>query len=204
VNPWTAVDVHFFRKGRTAAVADANELDALKALYEDRRRESQRLRDARASVTRQLGPLPISAAIVAGLITGFAPAGADLRSWALIAAGILSALLVLASIVYNNMRPYRELRSKYEKEIPLLRHPSQITGDLSRLGGKAQVAWHRAMIDLEERVYGSPRKKWWERRLPSRDVDSLQEGFDRERTGLIAVQALFAFVIVFLVLARVA
>ena len=44
--------------------------------------------------------------------------------------------------------------------------------------------------------------KWWQRRFPRR-IHSLQDGFDRERTGLVIVQVLFAFVILFLVLALV-
>jgi hypothetical protein len=48
-------------------------LAALQAAYDDLRRETDRLRDARGAFTRQLGPLPISAAVVAGLVTGFAP-----------------------------------------------------------------------------------------------------------------------------------
>jgi hypothetical protein len=58
------------------------------------------------------------------------------------------------------------------------------------------------MIRLEQEIYGQPRAKWSKHRLPGR-IASLQEGFERERSGLVLVQALFAVVIVLLILARV-
>jgi hypothetical protein len=49
---------------------ETREREALTLEYEYLRSENIRLRDGRGSLTRQLGPLPISAAIVAGLVTG--------------------------------------------------------------------------------------------------------------------------------------
>jgi hypothetical protein len=65
---------------------------ALKLEYEYLREESIRLREGRASLTRQLGPLPIGAAIVAGLVTGFT---SDVRGDPLF--GLLSVYSSLSS-----------------------------------------------------------------------------------------------------------
>src|ERR1700724_2034424 len=99
--------------GRAAATDD---LATLTAALEDIRRENQRLRDARGSVTKQLGPLPISAAAVAGLTAAFpgahpgSPAQRHLIYWAL---GVFG-LMVLLSMRYSALRPYRKLRDAEE------------------------------------------------------------------------------------------
>lgn len=169
------------------------------------RRENERLRDARASVTRQLGPLPISAAVVAGLVTGFDPEKALNECW-LIAAGILFIPLVGLSIWYGSIRPYRALRHEKEQQLPQERRPSTLVEKLLA-PSDARVKesdWYAATLELEKKIYGEPRTRFHQRRRPKRTVSSLTEAFERERTGLLIVQTLFAFVIVFLVLARVA
>jgi hypothetical protein len=193
-------------KKPTAAVDDG--LAVLKAAYEDIRRENERLRDARASVTRQLGPLPLSAAVVAGLVTGFAPPGkqAIQHTWMLWAAGGLFAVLVLLSILYSNLKPYRQLRSEKES-LNDCQRPTQIVdrvlhGACEASNTEVEAEWYRRMIRLERSVRGGSRSKWSEHRVPWR-TDSLVDGFDKERTGLVLVQGLFAAVVVFLILARV-
>jgi hypothetical protein len=183
-------------------------LAVLKAAYEDNRRENERLRDARASVTRQLGPLPLSAAVVAGLVTGFAPPGKQpiQHTWMLWAAGGLFAALVFLSILYSNLKPYRQLRSEKETSKDC-RGPTQIVdrvlnGPYEAFNTEVEAEWYTRMIWLERAVRGGSRSKWWEHRAPWR-TDSLVAGFDKERTGLVLVQGLFAAVIVFLILARV-
>lgn len=187
---------------RTPAFDDG--LGVLKAAYEDIRRENERLRDARASVTRQLGPLPLSAAVVAGLVTGFAPPGKQpiQHTWMLVAAGGLFAALVLLSILYSNLKPYRQLRAKKEES---LKRPDQIVDQLlnpphQAASPRIEAEWYSGMIRLEREVRGEPRSKW--HRFPW-GTQSLVDGFDKERTGLVLVQGLFAAVIVFLILARV-
>jgi hypothetical protein len=193
-------------KKATPGVDDG--LALLKAAYEDVRRENERLRDARASVTRQLGPLPLSAAVVAGLVTGFAPPGKhpNQPTWMLWAAGGLFAALVLLSILYSNLKPYRQLR--FEKEsLRDRQRPTQIVDRVldrpyAASNRDAEAEWYRRMIRLERAVRGESRSKWSEHRVPWR-TDSLVDGFDKERTGLILVQGLFAAVIVLLILGRV-
>ncbi len=193
-------------KKATPGVDDG--LALLKAAYEDVRRENERLRDARASVTRQLGPLPLSAAVVAGLVTGFAPPGKQpiQHTWMLWAAGGLFAALVLLSILYSNLKPYRQLR--FEKEsLRDRQRPTQIVDRVldrpyAASNRDAEAEWYRRMIRLERAVRGESRSKWSEHRVPWR-TDSLVDGFDKERTGLVLVQGLFAAVIVLLILGRV-
>jgi hypothetical protein len=194
--------------------ADDALVTTLKAAYEETRRESERLRDARASVTRQLGPLPISAGVVAGLVTGFAPSGQRVTDhvWILYVAGGLFALLVVLSIAYSNLKPYRQLRDEKlnawcPKNVDGLESPSGMIDRLTKRPQRmatqqASADWYRAMIRLEQEIYGQPRAKWSQNRFPGRIV-SLQEGFERERSGLILVQGLFAVVVVLLILARV-
>ena len=137
-----------------------DDLAALKAGYEELRRETERLRDARASLTRQLGPLPISAAVVAGLVTGFAPPNSEdviRHDWMLWVAGGLFGLLVLLSILYSNLRPYRELRRRTEaawKRGPL---PAELIDRLmdeseDRVPSRPSRTWYKAAIQLERTI----------------------------------------------------
>ena len=163
-------------------------VEALKLEYEYVRRENLRLRDGRASLTRQLGPLPISAAIVAGLVTGFtSKVPGNVLLWIALS---LFGVLVLISILYSTMKPYRVLRREKEAGFPRSTH--------------SPVLWYENAIALEEAIYGDPSDgKGLRVRLPTPNVKSLQEGYDRERTGLFIVQGLFALVIVLLILSRV-
>jgi hypothetical protein len=161
-------------------------IEALKLEYELVRGENIRLRDGRGKLTRQLGPLPISAAIVAGLVTGLAgEVDADAFLWAAL---IVFGALVIISILYSSMKPYRVLRSDKEVEDPDTQ--------------ESPARWYEHGIALEKAIYGEPAGgllAW----LPSFKVESLQEGYDRERWGLFIVQFLFAVVIILLILSRV-
>jgi len=158
-------------------------------------------------VTRQLGPLPISAAVVAGLVAAFDPGEID-HKWILWVALGLFGVLVLLSVLYGNMAPYRVLRLRGEEELPEHERPSELLNRILNSPPEprtnvTELVWYRAMLRLESEIYGKPRGRWPERLSPAR-VKTLQEGFERERTGLILVQSLFAVVIVLLVLSRVA
>jgi hypothetical protein len=123
------------------------------------------------------------------------------------AAGGLFAALVLLSILYSNLKPYRQLRSQKESLLKDCQRPTQIVGRVLHAPYQAsnvdsEAEWYRRMIRLECAVRGESRSKWWEHRVPWR-TDSLVDGFDKERTGLVLVQGLFAAVIVLLILARV-
>jgi len=165
--------------------------DALKLEYEYLRDENRRLRDSRASITRQLGPLPIGAAVVAGLVTGFT---ANLHNRLLLGIALgLFVLLVAVSVRYSSMKPYRVLRQEAEEERPTPPRPRS-----------SPEAWYDTAISLEEAIYGKPTEDTGLRRhLPKSNISGLQEGFDRERTGLFIVQGLFALVIVLLILSRI-
>src|SRR5215211_2718428 len=174
---------------------------ALKLEYEYIQSENRRLRDGRGQLTRQLGPLPLGAAIVAGLVTGFSADPAIRHDWLLGAAGMAFVLMVGLSIAYSSMKPYRKLREDAEQRW------DHDAADSTR-------EWYEKMIGLESQIYLAPRDierrlsvrlvKWtrWQRliqaggwfaqRTPSRSVADLQEGYDRERSGLFTVQFLFA------------
>jgi len=160
--------------------------NALKLEYEFLRGENIRLRDGRAALTRKLGPLPISAAIVAGLVTGLAgEVEADAFLWSAL---IVFGALVVVSILYSSMKPYRALRREAER---------------SPRSRESQEEWYDQAIELERTIYGKPAPRGPRGYLPSFNVQSLQDGYDRERRGLFIVQLLFAAVIVLLIVSRV-
>jgi hypothetical protein len=163
---------------------------------EDVRSENQRLRTARASVTSQLGPLPISAAIVAGLVSGFSATGnAHLNHTLLIVAFAPFTLMVLVSVLYAAIKPYRKLRDKAERQ----RRPA---------ASASPKQYYRDMIRIEEEVRGSSLDqhgnpvRTLKPVLPWR-AETLQEAFDAEWQGLFLTKALFVATIVLLLLARI-
>jgi hypothetical protein len=172
----------------TQDAAEVRDPEALRLEYEYVRSENLRLRDGRAAITRQLGPLPISAAIVAGLVTGFtSKAHENAFLWLAL---LVFVVLVLVSIKYAGMKPYRVLRNDKEERFPR--------------STQSKVKWYENAIALEKKIYGeSYERKGFQSRLPSADVANLQDGYDRERSGLFIVQALFAIVVVFLIISRV-
>ena len=177
----------------TALTAEASgngapdRVDALKLEYDYVREENIRLREGRAALTRKLGPLPISAAIVAGLVTGLAgKVDGDAYLWSAL---IVFGALVVISILYSSMRPYRVLRRDKEAESPR--------------STDSPAGWYEGAIALEKAIYGDPAGKGPLAYLPRFKVESLQEGYDRERRGLFFVQLLFALVIILLIVSRV-
>jgi hypothetical protein len=192
-----------------------DEGEALRLEYEYIRNENVRLRDGRASLTRQLGPLPISAAVVAGLVTGFTETVNE-NAFLWLALSVFG-VLVIVSILYSGMKPYRALRRETEK-----------TGGGEFVRSETCPAqWYKAAIALEKAIYGVPyekdtrdgedeRDEPHERarglhshlqklrsHLPKRHVRSLQEGYDRERSGLFIVQGLFGVVVILLIVSRI-
>jgi hypothetical protein len=182
-----------------------DELGALTLSYDDVRRERERLRDARAGLTRQLGPLPVSAGIAVSLVAAFSEDGVRGPLWIAFA---LFLLLILVSILYSSMRPYRQLRAAKEEgwraglrdRYPDVARTAQDQG-LQVEDLLSERDWYAAMLRLEREVYGDPRL---ENRpgLPTRELQDLQDGLDRERTGLFLVQLLFGLVIASLLLSR--
>src|SRR3954452_5944048 len=130
------------QKGGSVA-QETEKVKALRLTFEDLQRENERLRDARSDITKQLGPLPISAAIVAGLISGFTTTGKShldhtLTHWAL---GLFAAM-VIVSALSGVLQPYRRLRDKAERTGP--KPAEQTTAE----------AWYEEMIKLEVAVRG--------------------------------------------------
>jgi hypothetical protein len=166
-----------------------DQAEALRLEYEYIRNENLRLRDGRAALTRQLGPLPISAAIVAGLVTGFT--STVHKNAFLWLALFVFVVLVVVSIMYAGMKPYRVLRHEKEAAFPR--------------STESPARWYRNAIALEEAIYGEHHHhKGLRAHLPNSDVTDLQDGYDRERSGLFIVQGLFAIVVILLIVSRVA
>jgi hypothetical protein len=170
----------------------------LRLRFEDLQRENERLRDARSAITSQLGPLPISAAIVAGLVSGFTVDGKahlnhTLAHWALGAFG----LMVLVSMISSILKPYRKLRDELEKD------PTKCPS-----GATDPTDWYLRMIAVEEGVRGTSKSGFWSSvagflplPLPWR-AKTLQTACDQEWKGLFLTKTLFVAVIVLLILAR--
>jgi hypothetical protein len=177
------------------------ELDALRLRFEDIRRENERLRDARSAITAQLGPLPISAAIVAGLVSGFALGGkTHLHELELHLALCLFGAMVLVSMLASTFRPYRKLRDKAIKDSKPGADPEKAT---------SAKEWYERMIGLEESLRGSSvrRSGFWPWLgaaapipIPFR-AKHLQSACDQEWKGLFLTKSLFVAVIVLLILA---
>ena len=95
---------------------EANDLTVLKLALDDLQRENQRLRDARGALTRQLGPLPISAALLAGLVSVFPGENSEdpIHTWLTVGALVVFGVMVLLSMRYSALKPYRRLRDEHE------------------------------------------------------------------------------------------
>jgi hypothetical protein len=179
---------------------ESDKLKTLRLKLEDLQHENERLRDTRAGITGQLGPLPISAAIVAGLVSGFASSGkAHLNQALVISALGAFCVMVVVSITASVLKPYRKLRDDAEQELDKPRDATTPT------------QWYERMIAIEHRVRGtSTRPSGVGGHLarlspvPSlRATKDLQDGCDREWKGLFLTKTLFVVVIVLLILARV-
>jgi len=104
----------------TAKDTDAEELSVLKLALEDIQRENKRLRDARSALTRQLGPLPISAALIAGLVSAFPGSneGSPVQQFLVVLALVVFGVMVFLSMRYSALKPYRRFRDEHEGEQP--------------------------------------------------------------------------------------
>jgi hypothetical protein len=89
-------------------------LEVLNLAYRDVITERDRLRDARGSITRNLGPFPASAGIAVSLVAALTQ---RVNTAALIVAISLFGLLVGVSITYTLLWPYRRLRAHYEDKL---------------------------------------------------------------------------------------
>jgi hypothetical protein len=186
-------------------VADREEdIGSLQLAYEDIIRERDRLRSARASVTRQLGPLPASAGIAISVVGALASSRVD-DAW-LIVASVLLLLLVVVGIVFSVLAPYRSLRAQHEEEMAREtasdRAAEPTAGSTEHKLGfdeqRSKALWLNHMVELERRVYGPLRADRRSFRHPFK-IRTLQQGFDAERTGLYLVQLLFVALIAALV-----
>ncbi|HEX4563777.1 MAG TPA: hypothetical protein VH115_04920 [Solirubrobacteraceae bacterium] len=170
--------------------------EVLRLTLADLQCENQRLRAARASVTSQLGPLPISTAIVAGLIGGFTATGSAHLNHTLVAlAAVPFALMVAVSIAYGAIRPYRKLRDSAERA---LRPSARATlEEYYRDAIRIEEAVRGSSLDADGRTVGTLRPVW-----PWR-AETLQEAFDAEWQGLFITKVLFVIAIALLVGARI-
>jgi hypothetical protein len=200
-------------------------LRTLKLVHEDIVGERDRLRSARAAITSQLGPLPASAGIVIGLVGSL---DHRVERGFLIAAGALFGLVMLVSIRYSRLAPYRVLRAR--RVLRDRQSGAECPGDSMPMesGDKGEpepwyigstvdrslkpADWLTRKIALEEQIYGSLRKdqrvglRRCIKRLacPSRNVTDLQGSFDVELTALNIVQGLFACIVIVLLIGIVA
>jgi len=190
--------MHHYERGST--VSESPRLLVLRLKLEDLQHEHERLRDARSGITKQLGPLPISAALVAGLVSGFATDGKAHLNHAL-TIGALGAfgLMVFVSMVASVLKPYRKLREKAEKKLD---KPS---------GAKSATEWYNRMIAIEQEVRRTSNRpsgfvaqfvRHVPFPLPWRATD-LQTACDLEWKWLFITKTLFVAVIALLILARI-
>jgi hypothetical protein len=169
------------------------DVNTLRLIYEHQVRERDRLRDARRTVTAQLGPLPASAGLVIGLFAGLSPNVENRGLWWAALALFLGVIAV--SVGSSRVDPYR--RAAAEVDEP--RGEGLQPGDLL-----AEEEWLATRIEIERRLYygeaGEAPPRGLRRLSPSRG--SLQASFDLELAGLRMVQALLAAEVVLLVLTR--
>lgn len=185
--------------------------ETLKLLYEEVIRESDRLRSARGTFSRQLGPLPIAGALVLGVFTAFAKHPHRTLAW--VAVGLFG-LSVLVSMAASGIAPYRRLRAretvgKDGKESTEWR-TSDLQGAMNDPGVTAEPVlsereWLWMRIKLERKLYGAPEPgtplrlllRPWKLLLPNKWT-TLQKAFEVERYAVLLVQLLFLAEIVLL------
>jgi hypothetical protein len=169
-------------------------IEVLELVLADVEKERDRLRDARASFTARLGPLPASAAVVTGII---AAAAGEVTWWYVAAAGLVFVVLLAVSVLFGGLKPYREIRSEHQDRFdPTWKERDEWIG--FRVDEADLEKWLVAKIQLEERIYGplgERERRWW----PTRDPESLGEALDTERAAANIVQALFVVIFAILV-----
>jgi hypothetical protein len=187
---------------------EPDECATLRRVYEGLRSERDRLRDARSSYSRQLGPLPVVAGISTGTIAVFAR---HVRtSWLLWVALGLLVLLVVVSVLYSSIPAYRQIRARLEpgwRERLIIRHGAAKATEAAERGLRIEDLlpppdWYRAMIELEREIYGHDAPTRSSLRSWPRSATNLQQALDAERAGLYIVQFLFLAMIISLVLSE--
>jgi hypothetical protein len=176
------------------AVADDhnNRVEVLRLVLTDVERERDRLRDARASWTARLGPLPASAAVVTGLVA--AKAG-EVDWWWAATAGLLFVVLLAVSVGYSGLKPYRELRHCLQEVL----YPEWSKQGFGFRPEEDDVAtWLEMKIELEDRICGAPGERR-SRLLPTREIESLTHALNAERAAANIVYALSLVIFVVLV-----
>ncbi len=171
---------------------DSNKrLEVLKLVLADVERERDRMRDARASFTVRLGPLPASV----GVVTGIIAAAAGKVAWQYVAgAGVILAIIVAVSVRFMGLKPYRVLRSEAQPEFD----PEWDQQSMRFREGEENVGeWLEQKIRLEAEVYGLPgeRNRWW----PKWEPKTLVEGLNSERWAANVVHALVVGVFIVLI-----
>jgi hypothetical protein len=165
-----------------------DDVTARRLTYERLAAERNRMRDARSFFARQLGPLPAFAGISVALVGAFSE-DIGCEAWLWVALAIF-ALMIVVSILYSGMPPYRELRA------------NRVDGGTEGVGTQNPADWYDAEIALEKAIYASESARPWFWQLPlRRPQGDLQEQLDKERVGYFLAQVLFLLVIASLLLA---
>jgi hypothetical protein len=168
-------------------------VEILKLVLADVEHERDRLRNARASWTARLGPLPASAAVLTGIVGA---AKGEVAWWSTAVAAGIFVMLVAVSVRFAGLKPYRGLRRDHQRHLdPNWREDCIGFGrDETNL-----EKWLLSKIALEERICGSlgeRERRWW----PTRQVDSLGDALDVERAAANIVLGLSLAIVVVLVI----
>jgi hypothetical protein len=178
--------------GEQSEMSSPDRIAVLEKAYMDLVSERNRLRDARASFTARLGPLPASAAIAIGLVGS---AGSKVNPLWIVEAAALLAAIVLISTVYSGLRPYRlirgELQPEYEPQGPGNPGRPDPEGERFAFGVDVEkpALWLEKKIELEGKICG--RLSTEQRFSLALHVTNLQDALDVERSASMLVQILF-------------
>jgi hypothetical protein len=165
-----------FAGRRTVAEDHNNHVEVLKLVLADVEKERDRLRNARASWTARLGPLPASAAVVTGIIA--AKAG-EVDWWWAATAGLFFVVLLAVSMRYSGLKPYRELRDGLQARF----HPQWSKQGFGFRPNETNVGtWLDMKIKLEQRICGAPGERR-SRLRPTTEVESLTHALNVERAA---------------------
>ena len=179
---------------------DRAHLETLELKLKDLQCKNERLRDARAKLTSQLGPLPISAAIVAGLVSAFAPGDTVTLDAGLAYAALgVFLLMVIFSAVFSGFAPYRRLREVVERN-EAERKPDPRPRPLETTD---PVEWTERMIEIESAVRGEAALNSGTARINFEPL-TLQDAYDQEWKALFVTKLLFAVGVGLLIAARFA
>jgi hypothetical protein len=171
-------------------------VEVLRLVLADVEKERDRLRAARASWTARLGPIPASAAVATGVI---ATRVGQVDWWWAAFAGLLFVVLLVVSLRYSGLKPYRELRHNYQAEFDpgWSKQGFGFRREETNLEG-----WLTRKIELEERICGVPGERK-SRRRPTKNVISLTHALNVERAATNIVYALSLAIFVTLLLGTV-